>query len=135
MRFRESGVKGIVKDIILPLLNACKFFIDNANYCIAAGGTVSIDTHSSNEMDRWIMASVQSLVRYVKTEMALYHLYNVVPGILRFIVDLSNWYVRMNRRRMKSTVDLHDRAQALSTTLAVFFAVSRIVGHIAPFIA
>uniref|UniRef100_A0A0A9ZEC1 Putative isoleucine--tRNA ligase, cytoplasmic n=1 Tax=Lygus hesperus TaxID=30085 RepID=A0A0A9ZEC1_LYGHE len=90
LRFRETGVKGMVKDIILPLLNALKFFIENTNYCMAAGKTVSIAIHSTNEMDRWMMASVQSLVRYVKSEMELYHLYNVVPGILRFIVDLSN---------------------------------------------
>jgi isoleucyl-tRNA synthetase len=135
LRFREAGVKGVVKDILLPLFNAAKFFITNTNYCITAGGKVSLDVRSTNEMDRWILASCQTLLRYVKAEMKLYHLYNVVPGILRFVVDLSNWYVRMNRRRMKNATDSEDRAQALSTMLYVLFSVSRIMGHIAPFVA
>ena len=135
LRFREAGVKGVVKDILLPLFNAAKFFISNTNYCIAAGGQVSLDVRSTNEMDRWILASCQTLLRYVKAEMELYHLYNVVPGILRFVVDLSNWYVRMNRRRMKNATDSEDRSQALSTMLYVLFSLSRIMGHIAPFVA
>lgn len=135
LRFREAGVKGVVKDILLPLFNAAKFFIANTNYCIAAGGEVSLRLRSTNEMDRWILASCQTLLRYVKTEMELYHLYNVVPGILRFVVDLSNWYVRMNRRRMKNATDSEDRAQALSTMLYVLFSMSRIMGHIAPFVS
>ncbi|KPI90582.1 isoleucyl-tRNA synthetase putative (ILERS) [Leptomonas seymouri] len=135
LRFREAGVKGVVKDILLPLFNAAKFFTVNTNYCIAAGSQVSLDVRSTNEMDRWILASCQTLLRYVKAEMKLYRLYNVVPGILRFVVDLSNWYVRMNRRRMKNATDSEDRSQALSTMLYVLYSVSRIMGHIAPFVA
>lgn len=135
LRFRDAGVQGIVKDVMLPLFNACKFFITNTNLCIAAGGTVSLDNVSSNEMDRWIIASAQTLLRYVKKEMAVYHLYNVVPGIIRFVVDLSNWYVRMNRRRMKNLSDINEQSQALSTMLSVVFTVSRIIGHIAPYLA
>ncbi|CCW63307.1 unnamed protein product [Phytomonas sp. EM1] len=135
LRFRESGVKEVVKDILLPLFNATKFFIANTNYCIAAGGTVSLDKHSTNEMDRWILASTETLVRYVRAEMKVYHLYNVVPGILRFVVDLSRWYVRMNRRRMKNTSDGEDRSCALSTMLSVLFTVSRVIAHITPFIS
>ncbi|RHW69477.1 isoleucyl-tRNA synthetase [Trypanosoma brucei equiperdum] len=135
LRFREQGVKGIVRDVMLPLFNAAKFFIANANYCVELGGNVATDVVSSNEMDRWILASTQTLQQYVKREMEKYHLYNVVPGVLRFVVDLSNWYVRMNRRRMKDTVDLEDRSKALSTMLNVLFAVSRIIAPIAPFVA
>ncbi|KAH9578178.1 Aminoacyl-tRNA synthetase [Trypanosoma melophagium] len=135
LRFREQGVKGIVKDVMLPLFNASKFFIANANYCVQAGGKVSIEVESTNEMDRWILASTQTLQQYVKREMELYHLFNVIPGVLRFVVDLSNWYVRMNRRRMKNSVDQDDRSQALSTMLTVLFSVSRIISPIAPFVA
>ncbi|CCW69985.1 unnamed protein product [Phytomonas sp. Hart1] len=135
LSFRESGVKEVVKDILLPLFNATKFFIANTNYCIEAGGTVSLDVHSTNEMDRWILAATETLVRYVRSEMKLYHLYNVVPGILRFVIDLSRWYVRMNRRRMKNPSDRADRACALSTMLSVLFTVSRVIAHIVPFIS
>lgn len=135
LRFRESGVQGIIKDVILPLFHAAKFFLSNASLCCKAGGRVALDHVSTNEMDRWIVASTQTLLTYVKKEMQLYHLYNVVPGIIRFVVDLSNWYVRMNRRRMKNAVDIADRSFALSTMLATLFSVSRIIGHIAPYVA
>ncbi|EKF32654.1 isoleucyl-tRNA synthetase, putative [Trypanosoma cruzi marinkellei] len=135
LRFREQGVRGIVKDVLLPLFHATKFFIANANYCVLSGGTVSLDVVSTNEMDRWILASTQTLQQYVRREMERYHLYNVIPGVFRFVVDLSNWYVRMNRRRMKNSVDQEDRSQALSTMLTVLFSVSRILSPIVPFVA
>lgn len=135
LRFRLAGVQNVVKDVLLPLFHATKFFLSNAILCRDAGGDVSLANVSSNEMDRWILASTQSLLRYVKEEMKAYHLYNVVPGILRFVVDLSNWYVRLNRRRMKNATDVQDRAQALSTMLASVLAVSRIMGHIAPYVS
>lgn len=135
LRFRELGVQNVLKDVLLPLFHATKFFISNAILCINMGGQVSLDNVSSNEMDRWILASTQSLLRYVREEMKKYQLYNVVPGILRFVVDLSNWYVRLNRRRMKNTTDIQDRGCALSTMLASVFAVSRIIAHIAPFVS
>ncbi|PWV14838.1 putative isoleucyl-tRNA synthetase [Trypanosoma cruzi] len=135
LRFREQGVRGIVKDVLLPLFHATKFFIANANYCVLSGGTVSLDVVSTNEMDRWILASTQTLQQYVRREMERYHLYNVIPGVFRFVVDLSNWYVRMNRRRMKNAVDQEDRSQALSTMLTVLFSVSRILSPIVPFVA
>ncbi|PWU97758.1 putative valyl-tRNA synthetase [Trypanosoma cruzi] len=135
LRFREQGVRGIVKDVLLPLFHATKFFIANANYCVLSGGNVSLDVVSTNEMDRWILASTQTLQQYVRREMERYHLYNVIPGVFRFVVDLSNWYVRMNRRRMKNAVDQEDRSQALSTMLTVLFSVSRILSPIVPFVA
>lgn len=135
LRFRELGVQNVLKDVLLPLFHATKFFLSNTILCLNLGGQVSLDNVSSNEMDRWILASTQSLLRYVRKEMKKYQLYNVVPGIIRFVVDLSNWYVRLNRRRMKNTTDLQDRSCALSTMLASVFAVSRIIAHIAPFVA
>lgn len=135
LRFREAGVKNVVKDILLPLMNATKFFIDNANQCIVAGGVVSVENRSNDQMDRWIIASTQTLLHYVRQEMGQFHLYNVVPGILRFVIDFSNWYVRLNRARMKRGCSIVERSEALSTTLSVLFSVSRILAHIAPFVA
>lgn len=137
LRFREAGVKDIVKDVFLPLVNAAKFFITNANRCISEGGSVTLADHSSpNEMDRWILASAQTLVKYVHKEMALYHLYTVVPGVLHLIEELTNWYVRMNRRRIKGTDgDQQDWCHALSTLLNVLFTVSRVIAPFTPFIA
>lgn len=136
LRFREAGVKDIVKDVFLPLANAAKFFITNANRFISEGGSISINTTSSNEMDRWILASAQTLVKCVHNEMNQYHLYTVVPHVLRFVEELTNWYVRMNRRRIKGTdEDRQDWGNSLSTFLDVLFTVSRVLAPFTPFIA
>ncbi len=56
---------------------------------------------SSNIMDRWILSFTQSLLQFVSQEMAAYRLYTVIPRLVKFIDNLTNWYVRMNRRRLK----------------------------------
>ena len=57
--------------------------------------------HSTNVMDRWLLASIQSLIKFIHEEMTGYRLYTVVPRLLHFIDDLTNWYIRFNRRRIK----------------------------------
>ncbi|PRD17793.1 UNVERIFIED_CONTAM: Isoleucine--tRNA ligase [Trichonephila clavipes] len=52
-------------------------------------------------MDCWILSFTQSLVSFVSKEMKAYRLYTVVPKLVKFVDHLTNWYVRMNRRRLK----------------------------------
>ena len=54
-------------------------------------------------MDRWLLSSAHSLVQYVREEMAAYRLYTVVPRLVQFVTDLSNWYIRLNRARLKGS--------------------------------
>lgn len=56
-------------------------------------------------MDRWIISYTQSLLLFVHQEMAAYRLYTVVPRLVRFVDYLTNWYVRMNRKRLKVHAD------------------------------
>ena len=44
---------------------------------------------------------MQSLLGFFEAEMAAYRLYTVVPRLVKFVDILTNWYVRMNRRRLK----------------------------------
>jgi isoleucyl-tRNA synthetase len=59
------------------------------------------DESSPNIMDRWILSFTQSLLLFVRREMTAYRLYTVVPRLIKFIDNLTNWYVRMNRKRFK----------------------------------
>jgi isoleucyl-tRNA synthetase len=52
-------------------------------------------------MDKWIIAANQNLIKNVRFEMDAYRLYNVVKYMLEFLGQLTNWYVRLNRTRMK----------------------------------
>merc|ERR1712012_425942 len=53
---------------------------------------------SENIMDKWIISFTQSLLSFVAKEMAGYRLYTVIPRLVKFIDNLTNWYVRMNRK-------------------------------------
>ena len=52
-------------------------------------------------MDKWVLAYTQTLISFVHAEMVAYRLYTVVPRLLKFIDNLTNWYVRFNRKRLK----------------------------------
>ena len=56
-------------------------------------------------MDRYIIATSQNMIKMVRKEMDIYHLYSVVRHILTFLENLTNWYVRLNRGRMKGEAD------------------------------
>jgi isoleucyl-tRNA synthetase len=56
---------------------------------------------SANPTDIWIQAEAQGLIKFVHEEMKAYRLYTVMPALIKFGTQLSNWYVRLNRDRLK----------------------------------
>ena len=82
------------------------------------------------------MAALQQVIKYVHQEMKAYHLYTVVPKLLAFIDQLTNWYVRLNRLRLKGTGTTHEDSRAgLSTLYTVLHALARLMGPFTPFFA
>ena len=57
------------------------------------------------------------LVDFVRKEMEAYRLYTVVPRLLLFVEQLTNWYVRLNRRRIKGS---DGAAEALASLTALY---------------
>jgi isoleucyl-tRNA synthetase len=88
-------------------------------------------------MDRWILSRFQTLVRGVQEEMEVYRLYLVVPKVLDFIEDLTNWYIRLNRRRFwgNESSDSQDTHAAYSTLYFVLLEFSKVFAPFAPFIS
>ena len=74
LKFKEDGVRDVLKDVFLPWLNAYKFFVGQTILLKKEENVVfRYDAHkprSDNIMDRWILASCQSLVQFVRQEMA-----------------------------------------------------------------
>ncbi|KAF7950428.1 hypothetical protein EAE96_007713 [Botrytis aclada] len=139
LRFKEAGVKEVVSKVLLPLWNSYKFFegqvallkkMENVDYVFdpTAGAT------NTNVMDRWILASCQSLLKFVNQEMAGYRLYTVVPRLLDLIDNTTNWYIRFNRRRLKGESGLNDTKHALNTLFEVLFTLTRGLAPFTPFL-
>ena len=78
------------------------------------------------------MSSFQSLIGYVRTEMAAYRLYTVTPRLLSFIDSLTNWYVRLNRRRLKGR-EQTDTHTALSVLFYILFGLCKLMAPFTPF--
>eukprot|EP00736_Rhodelphis_marinus_P011216 Rmarinus@m.24730 len=136
LRFKEQGVRDVIRDVFLPWYNAYRFFVQNAQRVEADTGIpFSVDNEpSTNVFDHWIVASLQGLIKFVREEMAAYRLYTVVPRLLHFIEDLTNWYVRMNRNRLKGlSGDDADRRKALSSLFTVLYNLSKLMAPFTPF--
>uniref|UniRef100_A0A8C3FDN0 isoleucine--tRNA ligase n=1 Tax=Chrysemys picta bellii TaxID=8478 RepID=A0A8C3FDN0_CHRPI len=140
LRFKEEGVRDVLKDVFLPWYNAYRFLIQNivilqhkedGKEFLYNENTMK---ESNNIMDKWILSFTQSLIQFFKAEMAAYRLYTVVPRLVKFVDVLTNWYVRMNRRRLKGENGNEDCIMALETLFGVLYAMCRLMAPYTPFI-
>ena len=129
LRFREEGVRDVISRVLLPWLNSFRFFLGHAALLKKTTGKDFVyDAHkptSPNVMDRWILARCQSLIRLVREEMAAYRLYTIIPRLLDLIDELTNWYIRFNRRRLKGEDGKEDTQAALNTLFETLFTLCR----------
>ena len=102
LKFSEDGVREIVKSVLLPLWNSLSLLVDYANLDASKdqlswrpGQVIKSDV----ELDRWIIAVQQDLLKNIEAEMEAFRLYNVVPAILEFVDSLTNWYIRRSIER------------------------------------
>lgn len=142
LRFTEAGVKEMVRTVMLPLQNAVSFFATYAN--LEAGGAgwdpkaglaQAPSPAERPDLDRWILSVLQSLVRQVNQEMEGYYLYKVVPPMLSFIDDLTNWYIRRSRRRFWRSEADQDKASAFATLYEVLVTFARVLAPVMPFMS
>jgi isoleucyl-tRNA synthetase len=136
LRFSEKGLKEIVRTVVLPYWNALSFF---TTYAIVDG----FDPRQASprpvedraELDRYILSVLESLVGAVNSEMEAYRLYNVVPRLVAFIDTLTNWYVRLSRRRFWKSEDDVDKTDAYATLYEVLTTFAKVVAPFMPFLS
>jgi isoleucyl-tRNA synthetase len=137
LRFREEGVKEVVKDVFLPWFNAYRFFLQSVRrYQNAHEGDFHIVPHKiENIMDKWILSFTNSLVKFVHNEMKYYRLYTVVGPLMKYFDALTNCYIRLNRPRLKgdSVKSKEDHEAALSTLGHVLVIITQLMAPFTPF--
>ncbi|RIA79525.1 isoleucyl-tRNA synthetase [Glomus cerebriforme] len=138
LRFKEEGVKDVISKVFLPWYNAYRFFMSQVALLQKESGIEfiynSLAKKSTNVMDRWILACSQSLIKFVREEMEAYRLYTVVPRLLSLIEQLTNWYVRFNRKRLKGENGPEDAIDALNTLYEVLYTLCRSMAAFTPFL-
>ena len=138
LRFKEDGVRDVIKDVFLPWYNAFRFLMQSIEGYVQDGDTYQYSESnvgsSGNIMDKWMLSFTQSLLEYVRKEMELYHLYNVIPRLTKYVDYLTNWYVRMNRKRLKGENGKSDCKFSIDTLFNVIFNIVKIMSPFVPFL-
>ena len=144
LRFSERSVEEIVRSVLLPLWNTYSFFVTYAN--AAKWEAIATRRTSSHPLDQWIRAEVQDLVNHMTAELDNYDLSATCAELNETIDALTNWYVRLSRRRFAGQAGLHatqeameemneqDRLDALSTLYDVLLTLSQLLAPFCPFI-
>ena len=131
--FSDNGLKEMTRRVLLPWYNAFKFF---KTYSQVDNWKPSTHFEEGEDItDRWILSKLQTLTQKVSTEMEAYRLYQVLPPLFDFIDDLTNWYIRLNRRRFWANGLDRDKCQAFSTLYTTITQVSTLMAPFAPFMS
>jgi isoleucyl-tRNA synthetase len=136
LRFSERGLREIVRTVVLPYWNALSFFITYASvdgWDPRKGGARSVAERG--ELDRFVLSELETLVRDVNREMEAYRLYAVVPELLAFVDTLTNWYIRLSRRRFWKSQDDADKADAYATLYEVLTTFAKVMAPFMPFLS
>ena len=134
LRYSDTGVKEVLKNVIIPLWNSYSFFVTYAN--IDKVRPEQAPENPGNPIDRWILSETQGLVQQVSEQLDLYDLQKGINPIVEFIDLLNNWYIRRSRRRFwrpESKNDV-DKRQAYETLYSVLITLVQVAAPFIPFI-
>lgn len=135
LRFDEEGLKEIIRGVVLPFWNALSFF---TTYAVVDGYDPRTWKRPAPparpDSDRWLLSVMQSLIRDVNAQMEQYRLDAVVPRLLGFIDDLTNWYIRRNRARFWNNADAADRGSAYATLYEALTGFAQVLAPFMPFL-
>ena len=127
-RFSLDLVAETVRKFLNRLWNSYSFHVTYANL---AGWTPEADPEPSRHpLDRWLLAELQGLVRRVTESYETYDVLGCTRPVVRFVERMSNWYVRLNRRRFWD-----GDADALQTLHTTLVTLSRLIAPATPFVA
>ncbi len=135
LRFSEEGVKHAMRHLLIPLWNAYSFFVTYANIDGWSADRIRRDATHENRLDRWIRSSLETLVQDVTDAMDAYDLQKAVRPFVKFIEDLTNWYIRRSRRRFWKSQDDSDKADAYETLYIVLLQLSKVAAPFIPFMS
>ena len=134
LKFSENGVKQLMRDLLIPWWNAYSFFVTYANVDKFDDAEV-VYPESDNVLDRWIVSSMETLIADVSAAMDAYDLQRSIRPFVRFIEDLTNWYIRRSRRRFWKSTNDGDKLCAYRTLRYVLVQLAKVAAPFTPFIA
>lgn len=135
-KFDEDGLREVESKFFRSIRNVYNFFSLYANTDGVNPREFFIEYKDRPEIDRWILSKYNSLLKEVKANMDIFELTKVVRDIQEFVIeDLSNWYIRRNRRRFWSTELDDDKKAVYNTTYEILVGICKMVAPFVPFIS
>ncbi len=134
--FNDLDIEGVQKNFFRALINTYQFYALYANIDGFTGGEPEIPIDHRPEIDRWILSELSSLIKSYHEEMESYDLTPAARAMTDFTVDqLSNWYVRRNRRRFWKGEMSEDKLAAYQTLFTCIKSVITLMAPFAPFLS
>ncbi len=134
LKYDEEGVAEVSRKLFATLYNTYKFFALYANVDGFTGDEPAVEIKKRPEIDRWILSLLNSLVKEVKESLDDYEPTRAARAIDEFVNDnLSNWYVRLNRKRFWTGEMDEDKLSAYQTLLTCLKTVAKLMAPFAPF--
>jgi len=131
VKFDKDAVHDMNKTISILLYNSLKYLLQNIEkYENTQKYIPNISYQSDNIMDKWLLSELKLLSINIKKDMDLYYLHNIVSYIVKFIKNLNNWYIRMNKDRFKVCEKV-----AIDTLYTVIYDLSIIISPFMPFLS
>ncbi len=134
LRFDIEGIKEVQRKYFGTLYNTYQFFALYANVDNFTFKEKYIPVHERPEIDRWILSSLQTLIKDVTAALEDYEPTQAGRAMEYFLDEqLSNWYVRLCRRRFWKGEYEHDKVCAYQTLYECLETLSLLMAPIAPF--
>ena len=136
LRFNEEGVKEVTRSFFGKLYQTYSFFTMYANVDGFTFEEPEIPLCERPELDRWIISELNTLVKNVNACLNDYEPTKAGRLIQEFVIDnVSNWFVRLSRKRFWGSDMSTDKLSAYQTLYTCLETVSRLMAPIAPFYA
>ncbi|MDY4996963.1 MAG: isoleucine--tRNA ligase [Bacilli bacterium] len=136
LKFDEAGIREVQAKFFNTLKNTYTFFSMYANTDGVDPREFHVDYDDLEEIDQWLLSKYHHMLVHIDEAMNDYDLNKVVHYLNDFVnEDLSNWYIRRNRRRFwGSTLD-NSKKSVYQTTYEVLIGVCKVLAPIAPFLS
>lgn len=135
-KFDEDGLREIESKFFRSLRNTYNFFSLYANTDNIDPRETKVSYDDLEEIDKWLLSKYNRLVKNVRQDMDEFELTKVVREIQEFVIeDVSNWYIRRNRRRFWKTDKDNTKIAVYKTTYEVLLGVTKLIAPIVPFIS
>ena len=136
LRFNEEGVKEVTRSFFGKLYQTYSFFTMYANVDGFTYAEPDVPMNERPELDRWILSALNTLVKNVNACLNDYEPTKAGRLIQEFVIDnVSNWFVRLSRKRFWGSDMSQDKLSAYQTLYTCLETVARLMAPIAPFYA